>query len=495
MRFSFLVLLLAIFLLVNGSAASQPTDSKASTSQSHAQLRFLRDGNSLRDEERALPPPPKVSLFADWVKAMGLKISDRVRARYWLWRKQSAEDVFKQLKLDGGLEKLLSSRKFNTWASFVNIYNKKNPNAKVTMAVILSKNYGDLELAKTLEVAMGSMVKTERKMATTLSLQQRAGWQAAGKSADDVFVLLKLDKAGDDLFTTPQLNSWYKYVSMQADSKSLMASVLRNHYSDEILSKIFHDAKPEIKRMRLIRVQLETAVAKSRPKKTLSPEKYFKMLKLDAGVDKLLVSPNLETWLQYVARYNTKNPGQDVSTIKILTKFYGDEELAKVLGAAKRMATTEKMATELQSAQLKQWLTHYSSDDVFKLLKLDSDVNSLLTNPSLMTWITFLGQFNAKNPGKGTTMVKTFAKFYGDIPLAKMLDSASIAPKTEKVATQFQTAQFKQWLRDGKKPAEVWKALKMEKATWMQNPDAQVWYKYKEFYKVNKQRLPVKAIE
>ncbi|KAG1694407.1 hypothetical protein DVH05_021487 [Phytophthora capsici] len=475
MRFPFLLLLLVTFLLVNGKADSQSTE-----------LRLLRDGNSPREEERALPPPPKVSLFADWLKATGLKVSDKVRARYWLWRKQSAEDVFRLLKLDGGLEKLLGSRKFNTWTSFVNIYNKKNPNEKVTMAGILSKNYGDLELAKALEVAMGSMVKSERKMGTTLSLQQREGWQAAGKTADDVFILLKLDKVGADLFTTPQLNSWYKYVSMQADSKSLMASVLRNHYSDETLSKIFREAKPEIKRMRIIRVQLETAVAKSKPKQILSPEEYFKMLKLDDGVDKFLASSNLDTWIKYVARYNTKNPGQDVSTIKILTKFYGDEELAKVLGAGKKVATTEKVATELQSAQFKQWLSLYSTDDVFRLLKLDNDLNSLLINPNLITWITYLGQFNANNPGKGTTMIKTFTKFYGEIPLAKMLESSSLVPKTEKVATQFQTAQFKQWLRDGKKPAEVWKSLKMEKATWMQNPDAQVWYKYKDWYKLNK---------
>ncbi|KAG3016376.1 hypothetical protein PC128_g6986 [Phytophthora cactorum] len=493
--FPFFVLLVASVLLANGDALEKTTEANTISSyqllvptpfsakyETHA-TRFLRAND---DEERVLPIlAPSVSLFTNWVKAMGLKVTDSVRARYWLWRKQSIEGLFKQLKLDGGLNKILANPKFNTWATYVNLYNKKNPGKEVTMAGILTNTYGDLALSRMLEVALN--VGSQRKMAAVLAQQQRQGWQSAGKSADDVFVLLKLEQAGGDLFVSPQLNTWYNYVTMLSknDAKATMASVLRAHYSDEALSKIFQEANPRVSRMRFVRMWLETAVAKNRPKKTPSPDEYFKLLKLDAGVDKLLANPKLETGISYVSKFNAKNPGQETTTIQTLTKFYDDIELAKVLEAAKKLPQTEKIATELQTAQINVWVKKFSPDDVFKMLKLDAGVDKLLTNPNLIIWITYLGQFNAVNRGQGTTMIKTFTKFFGDEALAKTLEAARHVPNTEKVATQFQTAQFTQWLRDGKKHEVIWKMLNMEKATWMKNPDAQVWYRYKDFYKAN----------
>ncbi|KAG7384326.1 hypothetical protein PHYPSEUDO_002791 [Phytophthora pseudosyringae] len=504
MRFFFFVVVVVLavnVLLVSGGAVAKSSRSTATSTLVHSPplankyethtTRFLRVDETSDNEERAIPHVPSVALFTDWVKAMGLKVTDSARARYWLWRKQSAEDVFKQLKLDGGLDKLLTSRKVNTWATYVALLNRKNPDKKVTMAGILTANYGDLALSRALELALNARVKSQRSIAARLALQQRQGWQAAGKSADDIFVLLKLDKAGDDLFVTPQLNSWYNYVRMvkKGDARAAMAAVLKAHYGDEALAKIFREANPRVRRMRFVRMWLETAVAQSQPKTVPSPEKYFKALQLDAGVDKLLANPNLGKWVAYVGKFDAKNPGQEATTIKTLTKFYGDEELVKALEAAKKVPQTEKMATELQAAQFKQWLKEFSPEDVFKLLKLDAGVDKLLTSPSLVTWITFLGQFNAKNPGKGSTMIKTFTKFYGDEALAKMLEAAKQVPQTKKVATQLQTAQFTQWMRDGKKHPEVWKMLKMEKATWTTNPDAQVWYGYKDFLKTHKAKV------
>lgn len=354
------------------------------------------------------------------------------------------------------------------------------------MAGILSKTYGDLALSIMLEVALN--VGGQSRMAAVLARQQRQAWKMAGKSAEDIFVLLKLEQAGDSLFVTPQLNTWYNYVTTllkKDDANKVMASVLTAHYGDEALAKIFREANPRVRRMRFVRLWLENAVAQNRPKKTLSPDESFKLLKLDAGVDKLLSNPKLETWVGYVGKLDAKKPAQESTAVQTLTKFYDDVELAKVLEAAKKVPSTEKIAKELQSAQLTLWTKKFSPDDAFKMLQLDVKVDKLLTNPNLALWITYLGKYNELNRGKGTTMIKTFTKFYGDEALAKMLEAARHVPTTEKVATQFQIAQFTQWLRDGKKQNVIWKLLNMEKATWMKNPDAQVWYRYKEFYKVN----------
>ncbi|ETN03633.1 hypothetical protein PPTG_15608 [Phytophthora nicotianae INRA-310] len=495
MRFVLVLVLLIASLLANGDVVAEtrvPDLQSLLRSPSSTQYE-THAPKSLRrsyDEERALPVPvPSVSLFTNWVKSMGLKVTNSARARYWLWRKQSVESVFKQLKLDGGLDKILANRKFYAWATYVSLYNKKNPSKEVSMAGILTNTYGDLKLSGMLEVALNQ--RKQWKMAAVLARQQRENWQAAGKSADDIFVLLKLEQAGDKLFVTPQLNTWYNYVTMlkKDDASATIASVLTAHYGDEAIAKIFREANPRVKRMRFVKVWLETAWAKNRPQKTLSPEEYFKVLKLDDGVDKLLANPKLETWLSYVGKFNAKHPGQETTVIQTLTKFYDDVDLVKALEAAKKVPQTENIATDLQTTLFSTWIRNkISPDNAFKMLKLNADVDTLLTNPNLIIWITYLGQFNAANTGHGTTMIKTFTRFYGDEKLAKMLEAARHVPNTEKVATQFQTAQFIQWMRDGKKQNVIWKMLNMEKATWTKNPDAQVWYRYKDFYKANKHK-------
>ncbi|POM76729.1 Secreted RxLR effector peptide protein [Phytophthora palmivora] len=72
-------------------------------------------------------------------------------------------------------------------------------------------------------------------------------------------------------------------------------------------------------------------------------------------------------------------------------------------------------------------------------------------------------------------MIDSLTTFYGDEAMAKMLEAAKRNPSTNTIATELQTAQFTQWLHEGAKPFHIWKMLNMEKATWMTNPDANVW--------------------
>ncbi|EGZ15124.1 hypothetical protein PHYSODRAFT_333395 [Phytophthora sojae] len=429
-----------------------------------------------------------MSLLTKWVKSLGSKITDSVHARYWLWRKQSTDDIFKKLKLDGGLDAMFSSPKLKTLSTYVDLVNKKNPDKKVSMAGIISKSYGDLALANKIEYVLN--YPSQKRMAARLSLQQRENWKAEGKTAEQDFTMMKLDKAGDDLFQTPQLNSWFKYVMYaEKDANSAMMSVLVSRYGDDGLAKIFLNAQPRNRRMRWVSLKLETAMGNEWVRMGYTSEDLFKLLKLDEDVNKVLTNQALVTWIDFLGRYNAKNPEQKTTLIQTFTKFFGDEPLARMLASAKNVPSTEKMATRLQQAQFNQWLGVKSTDDVFKLLKLNGNVDNLLTNPNLSTWISYALLFNSKNPGKGTTMIQTFTKFFGREDLAKMLEAAKKVPKTEKLAKQFQAAQFKQWFRDGVKPPEIWKMLNMEKATWMTNPDAQIWRLYNAFYKANKPKV------
>ncbi|KAG6616522.1 putative secreted RxLR effector protein [Phytophthora cinnamomi] len=333
-----LLLLIATVLLTNGDAVARKLESTSGDLVSGAEyqepavLRLLRDDDS---EERALPvPAPSVALFTKWVKSLGSKITDNVQARYWLWRKRSADDIFKRLKLDGGLDTLFSNPKLKTLNTYIALLNKKNPDKTVSLAGLISKSYGDLALARKIEYALND--PSQKRMAAMLAFQQRQNWKAAGKTSDEVFKMLQLDKAGYDLFQTPQLNSWYNYVVManKNDANSVMIATLTARYGDDGLAAIFlAGAKPRVRRMRWVSMKLETAMGQEWVRKGSTSDDLFKLLKLDEDVDKVLTNPALVSWVGYLGRYNTKNSEKQTTMIGTFTKFYGDETLCKLVEA------------------------------------------------------------------------------------------------------------------------------------------------------------------
>nr|KAH7495970.1 RxLR effector protein PSR2 [Phytophthora ramorum]KAH7496251.1 RxLR effector protein PSR2 [Phytophthora ramorum] len=159
----------------------------------------------------------------------------------------------------------------------------------------------------------------------------------------------------------------------------------------------------------------------------------------------------------------------------------GDEALRKVLEAVKKTSSANDILKKLQVRPRNQ----RSVDNMFELLKLDEGVSKLLTSPNLNAFVTYMNVFNRGNPAKETTLVKTMTISYGDELLAKALEAAKHVPSTRKMATDLQMAQFSMWLSEGAKPSQIWKILKMNKATWMTNPDAQIWRGYNEFFKLH----------
>ncbi|KAE9001148.1 hypothetical protein PR002_g17991 [Phytophthora rubi] len=216
-----------------------------------------------------------------------------------------------------------------------------------------------------------------------------------------------------------------------------------------------------------------------------SADEAFVLLKLDKAGDDLLRSPKFSAWVSYMTSILKKHT--KMAIVKKLNTRYGDDTLARMLEAAKRDPGTTEIATKLQVAQMRDWLRGGKSfDDVLVLLKLDDGVDKVLANPALDTLGVYINQFNKYNPGKQTNTIDRLTVQYGDEALAKMLEAAKKVPSTEKLAKELQVAQFTRWLSAGEKPAKIWKMLKMEKATWMKNPDADVWRGYLAFYKLHK---------
>lgn len=121
--------------------------------------------------------------------------------------------------------------------------NKKYPGNTVTMAGVISAKYGDEALAKMIEPAMH--VPSQQRLAANLVLQQRNNWEAAVKSVDDVFTLLRLDKAG----TTFQNFADKQVVQLRVrceheGTNSMMVSALTARFGDDGLAKVLLAAKP-----------------------------------------------------------------------------------------------------------------------------------------------------------------------------------------------------------------------------------------------------------
>ncbi|KAG1694410.1 hypothetical protein DVH05_021490 [Phytophthora capsici] len=181
----------------------------------------------------------------------------------------------------------------------------------------------------------------------------------------------------------------------------------------------------------------------------------LKLLKLDEGVDKLVANPNLKAFMDYWGKYSIQNPRNEA--IKSATAAYGDDIMATILQTAKKVSGTKVMAEKLLGDQRIFWLdSKLSPYDVFKLLKLDDVATKPLNNPALDTWTSYLTLFNYVNPGKETTMIKTFTQAYGDEALAKMLLSAKEVAATENLAKSLQLGQFTRWMRKGKNPDKIY---------------------------------------
>ncbi|EGZ15137.1 hypothetical protein PHYSODRAFT_445181, partial [Phytophthora sojae] len=105
-----------------------------------------------------------------------------------------------------------------------------------------------------------------------------------------------------------------------------------------------------------------------------------------------------------------------------------------------------------------------SVDDVFKLLKFNDGVESLLTHPNVNEFVKFISRFSHQHPDKSTSLIKTFTTAYGDDVVSKMLQVAKQDPSTKARATQLQAQQMKVWRYEKLTPDDVFKLLKLDQA-------------------------------
>ena len=115
MRSWFVLLFGLIAAVVAGNKAlkdSQWTTSDSSlTSVQHEDSTTFFEETTDSEERGGIPPVPSV-MFSDFIKSFIVSFKNNVKARYWLWTKQTAEGIYKRHQLDDNVESILANPKF-----------------------------------------------------------------------------------------------------------------------------------------------------------------------------------------------------------------------------------------------------------------------------------------------------------------------------------------------------------------------------------------------
>ncbi|KUF89400.1 hypothetical protein AM588_10002203 [Phytophthora nicotianae] len=345
-------------------------------------------------------------------------------------------------------------------------FNKVNP----------TKNNGDRYTHETLRgrrfariIEAAKQVRATAGLAKRVQTEQIQRWLLAGETPESIFTLLKLDDAGESLFTQSQVVTWAKFLDdfNKADSTSAttLFSFLKSRYDEDDFVKMLIAAKnvPSTEKI-ATRIQAEqTALWLEKGK---NPGVVFKLLKLDDVDVSIMVNPFFAAWVKYTEAFSKIHYGTKITTISVLSKYYRDDVLAKMILAAMKSPGTSDMATRLFTDQMRTWyFRKFAPEHVFKLLRLDQTKVPLLENPLFNVWARFVPHYRSLRPKEGGDLLTELKKVFSDErELITMLVQAWNVPKTNKSAMQILSAQLDRWVSAKTDPLVVFYLLRAEGA-------------------------------
>ncbi|POM73760.1 ABCF/EF-3b transporter-like protein, partial [Phytophthora palmivora] len=368
----------------------------------------------------------------------------------WLATERSVDDVFTLLKMNEKGDEVFKSPVWGMWTSYLKKLGSENSDQ--LMFMVLRKHYDDDQLANILATTAKNY--NTRGIAEKLEELQRASWLSSGKSADDVFHILKLNHEGDNLLKSQVLGSWVSYVKLlEKDPYEMLLFKLAKRYDAEALAIWLRAARDDY-RSRSIATGIAEAQQKGWQKNGNSADDVFTLLKLDVEDALFLKSPVLDTWTSYVTKLK-KDPNQ-LMFLKLETR-YDDEGVAKVLLATKNDYTTRNAATTLENLLFQKWMSKdNSADGIFALLRLNKEGDKLFENPVFTTWESYVAKLDKANPDEA--MFSVLKTHYSDQGLVKLVEIAKTNRRTENIAAKLQE---EIWRNQGKTADDIFDLLKL----------------------------------
>ncbi|ETP11281.1 hypothetical protein F441_13190, partial [Phytophthora nicotianae CJ01A1] len=378
--------------------------------------------------------------------------------QYWLDNKKAPAKVFKLLELNKAGGNLVDNPQVSAWLSYVADFETKFPKQSEKAIPMLTRRFGDEAVSKALLKA--KQTPGTASIADKLHGEQIQRWLDTATSPKDVFKFLTLNKAGEQLLENPQFATWLTYVDDFNTKNPPISriSIIASSYGDEALSKLLREAK-QVPRTTNIANKLDGELIQHWTDTKTLPKTMFKLLELNRAGDKLLENSQFATWLTYVDDFYSRNPRNP--RVSIMTSYYGDEALTRLLIKAMQTPSEANIATKLHEEQLQSWIySRKLPGDVYKLLSLDKAGEKLFDHPQFMKWVKYVEDLNKVHPDKKTTLMSVLAKQYDSEGLVKLLQSAKNNPSWAKLVQQLETEQ--KWMAKGT-PNDYFKQLKLDK--------------------------------
>ncbi|GMF50281.1 unnamed protein product [Phytophthora fragariaefolia] len=186
------------------------------------------------------------------------KMASRLRRELldtWEFNGESADDVFKLLKLDEAGYKLFVTPQLNTWFSYTkNVY---VVNHKEVMVSVLASKYGYDGLSRII-LAANPQVFRMKIIAKDLETAMANAWFKEGLTPDEVFKVLKLDAGAGNLLTNPVVSMLHGYTVLynfrNKAQEATVIGIFTKFYGFKTMSNLLKEASQN--------PQMKTTVAK-----------------------------------------------------------------------------------------------------------------------------------------------------------------------------------------------------------------------------------------
>ncbi|KAE9045782.1 hypothetical protein PR003_g2266 [Phytophthora rubi] len=349
----------------------------------------------------------------------------------WVGEATSAKGLFAKLKLDSQGDKLFESPVFSTWVGYVTKLDAQNADDLVLST--LKTSYTDYALATLL---MEARTNDDMKvLADKLAEAQRKNWLSDGKSADDVFKLLKLDDEADDLLKSPMLSNCVAYVKqLKENPYAILLEKLKVKFGDsdskfaDMLMEAKKDTSTSAIAGKIEAVQLEKWLNDGKTASDL-----FKLLKLEKEGAFILWYRRVRMWVAYASKVDPKNSDELIASV--LKAHNNDKALGEMISVGRNH--DEEMAVKFQEVVLNMWLREKkSADDVFGYVLKRHGEHFLKIPRDLSTWAAYVTKLDKEDAYN--TMVAVLNRYYDKKTLIGMLNDAKETSGSELIAKKLQ---------------------------------------------------------
>ncbi|EEY66630.1 secreted RxLR effector peptide protein, putative [Phytophthora infestans T30-4] len=274
----------------------------------------------------------------------------------WMNLKESPLDVYNRLRSSYGDTAFFNEPQLNVWVSYMNVFVDKNPSKVDKMFLELGDTFGDMRLFRVLGEA--KKFPNLESTATKLQMEKASTLFASGKSPEGIFKVLALDNVGDDILSNTLFHKWLAYLQKfnkeHPNNQESWFDMLRISYQPFGVERIIETGRKN-PLTRLMAEKVENAYHNYWLDIKMEPKTAFRSLHLDESGEKLLADPKFNTWVQYLKTFNDRYPNEKTTVIDGLRDNSHDIALLRMFSAAKNDPSTEKLATDLQSALILKW--------------------------------------------------------------------------------------------------------------------------------------------